>query len=97
MSPSAQTTPVAVELDGAPLDRIARLAKTRKHHTHTLMREAICEYVAREEKPESFHQEAMNAWKEYKQTRLHVTGGEVIAWLETWGTESEHAAPTCHR
>jgi len=61
-----------------------------------LMRQAISEYVEREETPDSFHQEAMIAWKEYRQTGLHVTGEEVIAWLDTWGTEREIAAPICH-
>jgi len=96
MLPSAQTKPVAVELDSEIRGRIARLAKARKHRAHTLMREAICEYVEREEKRESFHQEAMNAREEYRRTGLHVTGEEIIEWLETWGTESEKAAPTCH-
>jgi len=90
MLPSAQTKPVAVELDSEIRGRIARL------RAHTLMREAICEYVEREEKRESFHQEAMNAREEYRRTGLHVTGEEIIEWLETWGTESEKAAPTCH-
>jgi len=45
----------------------------------------------------TFHQEALQAWEEYKETGLHVTGAEVIEWLKTWGTEHERAAPTCHR
>jgi len=97
MLSNAQTRAVPVKLDGEIRERIARLAKVRSHSTHALMRAAVYEYVEREEKRDSFHQEAMAAWEEYKETGLHVTGEEVIAWLETWGTEHETAAPICHR
>lgn len=63
------------------------------------MREAIRQYVEREEKRETFRQDAINAWQEYQETGLHVTGNEVIAWLDTWGEENEKAAPApvCHK
>ena len=51
----------------------------------------------REEKREAFRQGAINAWNEYQETGLHVTGDEVIAWLDTWGEENEKAAPVCHK
>jgi len=89
--------PVPVKLDADLRERISRLARARKHSAHFLMKEAICEYVEREEKRDVFHQEALEAWEEYRETGLHVTGAEVIAWLETWGTEHEKDAPTCHR
>jgi len=89
-------TPVAVKLETDIRDRIARLAASRKHSAHALMKEAIYAYVEREEKRESFHQEALRSWEEYKETGLHVTGEEVIDWLKTWGTEHETAAPICH-
>jgi len=94
---STAVKPVAVKLDGEMRDRISRLAKARKRTAHFLMNEAICEYIDREEKRDAFHQEAMKAWEEYKETGLHVTGAEVITWLNTWGTEHETTAPTCHR
>jgi len=96
MSPVA-IKPVALKLEREVRDRLSRLAKAKKHTSDFLMREAICEYIDREEKRESFHQEALQAWEEYKETGLHVTGAEVIEWLKTWGTERESAAPTCHR
>jgi len=94
---SAVTKPMAVKLESDLRERLSRLAKARKHTPHFLMREAITEYVEREEQRDLFHQEAMNAWEEYRETGLHVTGREVIEWLNTWGTEHEQAAPLCHR
>jgi len=94
---STVAKPVTVKLESDLRDRLARLADARKHAAHFLMREAIQEYVEREEKRESFHQEALQAWEEYKETGLHVTGAEVIEWLNTWGTDHEKAVPTCHK
>ena len=90
------TQPLAVRL-GAPLkDRIRTLAEHKHRPVHWLMREAIEQYVTREELRESFRQDALNAWQEHQETGLHVTGDEVVAWLETWGTDSEQPAPICH-
>jgi len=94
---SVAVKPMSVKLESEMHDRISRLAKARKHTAHFLMREAICEYVEREEQREAFHQDAMKSWEEYKETGLHVTAEEVIEWLKTWGTEHEQEVPLCHR
>ena len=91
------TRPVAIKIDQDTRDRVKRLAEARHRTPHWLMREAISQYVEREEKRESFRQDATNAWNEYQETGLHVTGDEVIAWLDSWGGEDEKAAPACHR
>ena len=56
----------------------------------------ITQYVAREEARESFKQEALASWAAYRETGRHLTGQEVRAWLNTWGTEAETAIPECH-
>lgn len=91
------THPVAIKIDQDTRDRIKRLAEARHRTSHWLMREAISQYVEREEKRDAFRQDAINAWNEYRETGLHVTGDEVIAWLDTWGEENEKAAPACHK
>jgi predicted transcriptional regulator len=53
------------------------------------MREAIQQYVEREEARLSFLQEALASWEEYQATGEHLTGDEVQQWLRTWGTEAE--------
>ena len=59
------------------------------------MREAIREYVTREEARERFLQEAMASWSAYQETGRHLTGEEMRAWLGTWGTEANEP-PKCH-
>jgi len=88
--------PTTIKIDPSIKDRVKRLADSRHRTAHWLILEAIREYVEREEKREAFRQDAINSWREYQETGLHVTGGEVIAWLETWGDENEKPAPVCH-
>ncbi|MFZ5776033.1 MAG: CopG family ribbon-helix-helix protein [Thermodesulfobacteriota bacterium] len=91
------TTAVAVKITPDLKERMKRLAQVRHRSTHWMMREALQQYVEREEKREAFRQDAMKAWEEYKETGLHATGEEVEAWLATWGTDQEIPAPVCHK
>lgn len=93
----AATRAVAIKVEADIKERIKRLAEIRHRTPHWLMREAIQQYVEREEKREALRQDVLNAWQEHRETGLHVTGQEIEAWLATWGTEDELPAPTCHR
>ncbi|MDT3380203.1 CopG family ribbon-helix-helix protein [Labrys neptuniae] len=95
MPPASATT--SIKLDSKVKDRLQRLADARHRKPHWLMKEAIHQYVEREEKRQAFYDDARKAWDEYQATGLHVTGEEVAAWLETWGTDDEKASPVCHR
>lgn len=94
---AASIRPVAIKVDEDTRERVKRLAEARQRSSHWMMLEAIRQYVEREEKREAFRQDGINAWKEYQETGLHVTGDEVIAWLDTWGEENEQAVPVCHQ
>ncbi len=94
---AASIRPIAIKIDEDTRERVKRLAEARQRSSHWMMLEAIRQYVEREEKREAFRQDGINAWKEYQETGLHVTGDEVIAWLDTWGEENEQAAPVCHK
>lgn len=86
----------SIKLDDELNNRVRRLALQRQRSPHWIMREAIREYVTREEARESFHEEAMASWRAYKETGQHLTGEEVRAWLNKWGTETETEPPECH-
>jgi predicted transcriptional regulator len=94
MSASAPT--VGVKIDPLMKQRLQRLAKARHRTPHLVMREAIEQYVDREEKREALRQDVLHSLQEYDETGLHVTGDEAIAWLQTWGTDAEKDAPQCH-
>jgi len=86
----------SIKLDDALKSRVQTLAGLRQRSAHWIMREAIVQYVEREEARESFKQEAVASWKEYQETGLHLTGQEVRSWLNDWGTEAEAELPECH-
>lgn len=88
--------PVAVKLDPDVRARIKELAKARDRSTHWMMREAIAQYVDREEKRESFRQNGMRAWAEYQETGLHLTADEADAWLAKLEAGQGEDPPECH-
>lgn len=86
----------SIKIDDDLKSRIQSLAALRQRSAHWLMRDALEQYVEREEARESFKNEALASWAAYQETGLHLTGTEVRNWLATWGTEDEKAAPDCH-
>jgi predicted transcriptional regulator len=81
--------PVGIKIDNEIKERSKRLADARQGTPHWLMREAILQYVEREERRQTLRQDA---------TGLHVSKREADAWLEKLeaaediGTEP----PECH-
>ncbi len=88
--------PVAIKIEADIKERVKRLAIARQRTPHWLMREAIRQYVEREEKRETFRQDAINAWNEYQATGLHVTMAEADAWLAKLGAGKDAKPPECH-
>ena len=91
--PKPSTT--SVKLDVEVKQRVQRLAVARRRSPHWLMREAIEEYVEREEKREQFRQDALAAWTHYQATGLHVTAEEADAWLAKLEAGKDSAPPKC--
>lgn len=88
--------PVAVKLDASTRERMKRLAEAKHRTPHWLMREAIEQYVDREEKREAFRQDGIRAWEAYQATGLHVTHAETDAWLEQLEAGNDMEPPECH-
>ena len=86
----------AVKLDDSLRQRVQRIAAARRRSADWVLREAVEQYVQREEARESFRQEALSNWAEYQQTGRHLTGDEVRDWLASWGGTDEPEAPDCH-
>lgn len=90
------TTAIAVKIESEIKDRMKRLADLKHRSTHWLMKEAISQYVEREEKRESFRQDAIMAWNEYQTTGLHVSSEEADAWLAKLEEGQDVEPPECH-
>lgn len=94
--PSTTHRPVSIKLDADDLLRLKALAEARQRKPHFLMKEALRQYLDREEQRESFQREALDSWREYRETGLHLTGEEVSTWLDAWGTDKDAGMPPCH-
>lgn len=93
---SAAVRPVAIKIDEDLKARVKRLADARDRTPHWLMREAITQYVEREEKREAFRQATLEAWEEYRTTGRHVTADEADAWLAQLEQGNDIEPPACH-
>lgn len=93
---TAAVRPVAIKIDEDTKARIKRLAEARHRTSHWLMREAITQYVDREEKREAFRQDTLKAWEEFRTTGLHVTAEEADAWLAQLEQGNDIEPPACH-
>lgn len=88
--------PVAIKIDADIKDRVKRLADARHRTPHWIMREAIRQFVEREERCEAFRQDAIRAWDEYQATGLHVSLEEADGWLAKLEAGVDVEPPECH-
>ena len=93
---AAVVRPVAIKIGEDIKVRVKRLAEARHRTSHWLMREAITQYVDREEKREAFRQETLKAWQDYRTTGLHVNAYEADAWLAELEKGNDIEPPECH-
>lgn len=90
-------TTTSLKLDAETKDRLQRLATVRDRKPHYLMREAIQQYVEREEKREQFRQGALAAWNDFQATGLHLSAEAADAWLAELEAGGDAKFPECHR
>lgn len=87
---------VTMTLDADIRSRIQKLAKVRNRAPHCLLRDAISQYVEREERREAMRQDALRAWAAYQESGLHVTHAKADAWMAELETGHDLAPPECH-
>ena len=92
----AALSTTSVKLDPETKARVQRLAKAQRRTAHWIMREAVEQYVEREEARERLRQDALAAWNDYQATGQHVTAQEADAWLAKLEAGEDADAPECH-
>jgi len=92
----AAPSTTSLKLDAQLKERVQRLAESRRRSAHWIMREAVEEYVTREERREQFRQDALAAWNQYQSTGLHLTAEEADGWLAKLEAGEDAEAPECH-
>jgi predicted transcriptional regulator len=92
--PTRSTT--SLKLDPATESRLRRLADARHRPADGLLREAIDQYLNREEGREQFRRDAFAAWAEYQANGQHVTAAEADAWLARLEAGEDTEPPQPH-
>lgn len=86
-------TTMGVKLDDETCARLKSLGALKRRSAHWLMREAIGEYLDKEELAEVRNREADEAWEAYQRTGEFITNEAMTAWFDTWGTSKAPPAP----
>ncbi len=87
---------VTIKLDDADRDRITSLAVAKKRTPHYLMKEAILDYVKKEEARQNFVAAAQSSFEHYKETGLHITLDEFSHWVDQVQQSPDAPVPACH-
>jgi predicted transcriptional regulator len=91
------TTNATVDLDDEMTARLERLARARHRSQDGLMREAIEQYLDREERLDRFYQDGLAAWAEYQASGMHLSEDEADGWLAQLEAGEDVKPPTPHR
>ena len=89
-------TATSIKLDDTMKNRVQRLADARQRTPHWVMREAIEQYVEREESQDALRRDAFKAWEEYQESGLHLTLEEADKWLAELEAGNDIEPPACH-
>jgi predicted transcriptional regulator len=92
----ALSSTTSLKLDSELKERVRQLAAARRRSPHWILREAVEQYVGREEKREQLRQDALAAWNAYQTTGRHATAEEADAWLAKLEAGEAAEAPGCH-
>jgi predicted transcriptional regulator len=92
----SETSTTSLKLGKELKTRVQRLAAARRRTPHWVMREAVEQYVGREEMRERLRQDALAAWSHFQTTGLHATAEEADSWLAKLEAGEDAEAPECH-
>lgn len=95
MTQGSMLVPTSIKLDSNSKNRMQRLASARHRSAHSMMVEAIQQYLEREEQLEQFRNDMEAVWEDYQLTGQHASASEVFAWMESWFTDNEKSVPSC--
>ena len=70
-----------IKIDDELESRVEDLARRQQRSTDWILRQALQQYVEREENRAAFQNDALKAWQDYQATGQHVTHAEADAWL----------------
>lgn len=92
----AQSETPILDLDPSTTERLRKIADERGSAPHALMKQAVEQYVDREERRSSVHADAAKAWAAFQADGLYLTGEEADEWLDRLAAGEDADLPACH-
>ena len=87
----------SIKLPDGTRDRLRTVATRRRRTPNWLMREAIDQYLTRQEAEAEFADDARKALADYRATGLHLTNEEVMEWLDGLARGEDAEMPEPHK
>ncbi len=91
------TSATLIKIDEQLKQRVQQIAATRQRSAHWIMREAIREYVEREEKREALRKDALQAWEAYQANGRNLSQEETNNWLVDLERGDDAEIPVRHQ
>ncbi len=96
MQQPTETIVVTTNMPRALAERMDQCARQQQQPSEAIFRDAVTEYLERQDQRRSFRQDAADAWTDYQRTGLHLSGDEADAWLAKLEAGEAVEAPDCH-
>jgi predicted transcriptional regulator len=81
------TKAVSVKLSPEEHARIAAVAGKRDRSAHYVMREAVLDFLEREEQRIGLAEEAEASWRDYKESGEFISLDRAVAWAKSGATD----------
>jgi predicted transcriptional regulator len=87
----------SIKLADGTRDRLKALGEAKQRSANWLMKEAIEQYLTRQEAEEQFRRDAIESHEHYLATGLHVTHEEMEVWFEAVAKGENPPMPKPHK
>jgi predicted transcriptional regulator len=96
MSASTLSLNQPLLLDAVLRERVQQLAGVRQRSADALLRDAVSQYIEREEQREAFRLAALQAGAAYDKTGLHLSAAEMDDWMGQLESGQDAPLPLWH-
>ena len=96
MQQPTETIAFTTNVSRSLAERVDQFARQQQQSSESIFRDAVSEYLDRQDQRQSFRQDAIDAWNDYQRTGLHLSGDKADAWLAKLEAGEIVAAPDCH-
>lgn len=76
---------------------LQELAQDLGGSVHSIVLDAVDNHIERLKAKQAYDRRAMQAYKDYQETGLHITLNEFMDWVDSLETDTPKEIPQCHK